>query len=379
MQPDVGEGAGCGDDGWEGSTFGPLAAQVSVFLAGFSGLYFTVGAVTDETYRQQFFTSVTRELERAVAVRAVYRDAARAEPATQARPLRGDGEGVQVGYDLRRRGPSRPGRRSCRPRTGRRWPPRPCRRSPAPRVMISSEELASTGSSPATREGHLGVELAGRLGDDRGGTGVQSDGRADGDGLAGHRFSLAGVMVGAVGLRPTCARSSIVLRALGQALQGDDRGGADERPPRRGRPGSRRMLPTAKSTKIPPCGARTLTSSAIDSPPVTALPSMIAGITRSGSAAANGIAPSVMNEAPSSQAGLAVLALGQGEQVRADDGGQAPARSAGTMPASITAAMIFSCGASAASAAAPRRRRRRSCRRPCSAGRPCRRPSSGRG
>jgi hypothetical protein len=47
--------------------------KVSVFLAGFSGLYFTVCAVTDETYRQQFFTSVTRELERAVAVRAVYR------------------------------------------------------------------------------------------------------------------------------------------------------------------------------------------------------------------------------------------------------------------------------------------------------------------
>ncbi len=47
--------------------------KVSVFLAAFSGLYFTVYAVTDETYRQQFFTSVTRELERAVAVRAVYR------------------------------------------------------------------------------------------------------------------------------------------------------------------------------------------------------------------------------------------------------------------------------------------------------------------
>ncbi len=55
-----------------GSVFAPLL-KVSVFLAGFSGLYFTVYAVTDETYRQQFFTSVTRELERAVAVRAVYR------------------------------------------------------------------------------------------------------------------------------------------------------------------------------------------------------------------------------------------------------------------------------------------------------------------
>jgi len=74
MQPDVVK-AWLGD-GWEGSTFGPLL-NVSVFLAGFSGLYFTVGAVTDETYRQQFFTSVTRELERAVAVRAVYRTLSR--------------------------------------------------------------------------------------------------------------------------------------------------------------------------------------------------------------------------------------------------------------------------------------------------------------
>ena len=47
--------------------------QVSVFLAAFSGLYFTVYAVTDDTYRRQFYTSVTDELERAVAVRAVYR------------------------------------------------------------------------------------------------------------------------------------------------------------------------------------------------------------------------------------------------------------------------------------------------------------------
>ena len=53
--------------------------KVSVFLAGFSGLYFTVYAVTDESYRQQFFTGVTRELERAVAVRAVYRTLRRAE------------------------------------------------------------------------------------------------------------------------------------------------------------------------------------------------------------------------------------------------------------------------------------------------------------
>ncbi|MGH3360987.1 MAG: hypothetical protein ACRDOM_00880 [Nocardioides sp.] len=46
--------------------------KVSLFLAAFSGLYFTVSAVTDETYRNQFFAGVTDELERAVGVRAVY-------------------------------------------------------------------------------------------------------------------------------------------------------------------------------------------------------------------------------------------------------------------------------------------------------------------
>ncbi|GAB6984851.1 hypothetical protein [Nocardioides pyridinolyticus] len=46
--------------------------QVSVFLAAFSGLYLTVSTVTDETYRTQFFSGVTRELERAVGMRAVY-------------------------------------------------------------------------------------------------------------------------------------------------------------------------------------------------------------------------------------------------------------------------------------------------------------------
>jgi hypothetical protein len=47
--------------------------KVSIFLGSFSGLYFTVYAVTDATYRQQFFTEILRELERAVGVRAVYR------------------------------------------------------------------------------------------------------------------------------------------------------------------------------------------------------------------------------------------------------------------------------------------------------------------
>jgi hypothetical protein len=46
--------------------------QVATFLSGFSGLYLTVSTVTDETYREQFFGDVQRELQRAVGVRAVY-------------------------------------------------------------------------------------------------------------------------------------------------------------------------------------------------------------------------------------------------------------------------------------------------------------------
>ncbi len=46
--------------------------KVSLFLASFSGFYFTVSAVTDDTYRRQFFSVVERQLERAVGMRAVY-------------------------------------------------------------------------------------------------------------------------------------------------------------------------------------------------------------------------------------------------------------------------------------------------------------------
>jgi hypothetical protein len=62
-------------DAWRaGESFNESRAlvQVSVFLAAFSGLYLTVSTVTDETYRAQFFSGVTRELERAVGMRAVY-------------------------------------------------------------------------------------------------------------------------------------------------------------------------------------------------------------------------------------------------------------------------------------------------------------------
>ena len=46
--------------------------QVSTFLAGFSGLYFAVYAVTDDNYRRQFFTEVLGELEQALRVRVRY-------------------------------------------------------------------------------------------------------------------------------------------------------------------------------------------------------------------------------------------------------------------------------------------------------------------
>jgi hypothetical protein len=46
--------------------------QVSVFLAAFSGLYFAVFAVTDETYRREFFADVLGELEQALKVRVRY-------------------------------------------------------------------------------------------------------------------------------------------------------------------------------------------------------------------------------------------------------------------------------------------------------------------
>ena len=45
---------------------------MSVFLAAFSALYFTVAVLTDETYKEQFFSDVLGELERAVGVRAGY-------------------------------------------------------------------------------------------------------------------------------------------------------------------------------------------------------------------------------------------------------------------------------------------------------------------
>jgi uncharacterized membrane protein len=58
---------------WFGRPLSQELVRVSVFLAAFSGLYFTVYAVTDDLYRKQFFSTVIRELERAVSARVAYR------------------------------------------------------------------------------------------------------------------------------------------------------------------------------------------------------------------------------------------------------------------------------------------------------------------
>ena len=46
--------------------------HVSAFLAAFSGLYFTVSALSDAAYRTEFFSDADHELEEVFAVRAVY-------------------------------------------------------------------------------------------------------------------------------------------------------------------------------------------------------------------------------------------------------------------------------------------------------------------
>ncbi len=46
--------------------------RVSAFLASVAGLYFTVTALTDQTYRAEFYDEVVADVRRALAVRAVY-------------------------------------------------------------------------------------------------------------------------------------------------------------------------------------------------------------------------------------------------------------------------------------------------------------------
>lgn len=47
--------------------------RVSTFLAAFAGLYFTVYAVNDQTYREEFFSEITGRMERTLGVHRAYR------------------------------------------------------------------------------------------------------------------------------------------------------------------------------------------------------------------------------------------------------------------------------------------------------------------
>jgi hypothetical protein len=61
--------------------------SVAVILAAFSGLYFTVSALSDAAYRAEFFSDADGELERVVAVRSVYRTALEAAPRAIPEPV----------------------------------------------------------------------------------------------------------------------------------------------------------------------------------------------------------------------------------------------------------------------------------------------------
>lgn len=55
----------------------PALLRVAVFLAAFSGFYVAIYAVTDNTYREQFFDRIAAELRQTLAVRAAYLEALR--------------------------------------------------------------------------------------------------------------------------------------------------------------------------------------------------------------------------------------------------------------------------------------------------------------
>ena len=63
---------------WEGTAFGnPIVftwelVRVSVFVAAFAGLQFTVSVLIDETYRAEFFDGAVAEVRQSLAVRALY-------------------------------------------------------------------------------------------------------------------------------------------------------------------------------------------------------------------------------------------------------------------------------------------------------------------
>lgn len=97
----------------------------------------------------------------------------------------------------------------------------------------------------------------------------------------------------------------------------------------------------SEATINPPCGADTPTFRRPTNRPEIADPTIIEGITLLGSFAANGIAPSVMKNAPSNQLALAdsLSALLHAEPLNIN--ADAAIANGGTIPAIITAPMIM--------------------------------------
>ena len=96
--------------------------------------------------------------------------------------------------------------------------------------------------------------------------------------------------------------------------------------------------PGMASTNSPPWGAWSSTPPAIEIAPATAEPSAIAGITRVGSFAANGIAPSVMKASPSTAAAFAASRSSRVNRFRRRTVASA-SPSGGVIPATIVAAI----------------------------------------
>src|SRR5206468_4549629 len=90
--------------------------------------------------------------------------------------------------------------------------------------------------------------------------------------------------------------------------------------------------------KIPPWGTSNWQLKTIESAPATAEPSISEGMTRMGSLAANGIAPSVMNDSPSTTAGAAASRSSRSKRSLNKNAASASPRG-GVMPAAITAAI----------------------------------------
>lgn len=60
------------DLGWLGTALTAELLQVAVFMASFSGFYFTISVLTNYAYRDEFFEDVVGDVRHAFAVRAVY-------------------------------------------------------------------------------------------------------------------------------------------------------------------------------------------------------------------------------------------------------------------------------------------------------------------